>query len=109
LIAEAIMSDRVQQAGNSPAGTEAEARARRRLAEEKAFYMHLSTYVVVIGALFVINALTGSRWWFFWPALGWGIGILVHAAATFGVGGFLGREWEDKRLQELMDEERGRR
>lgn len=103
------MSDPVQHAEESPAGTDAEARARRRLAGEKAFYMHLSTYVVVIGGLFVINALTGSRWWFFWPALGWGIGILVHAAATFGVGGFLGREWEDRRLQELIEEERSRR
>ena len=93
----------------TPDSTDFETRARRRLAAERGFYMHLSTYVIVIGALFVINALTGSRWWFFWPALGWGIGILVHAASTFGVGGFLGRDWEDKRLQELIDEERGRR
>ncbi len=51
---------------NDPVG--AEQRARRRLVAEKAFYVHLATYVIVISALFVINALTGhGRWWFVWP------------------------------------------
>jgi hypothetical protein len=86
-----------------------EARARRRLRAEKVFYVHLGVYVVVIGALFLINALTGPRWWFVWPAGGWGIGLLIHAVVTFGIGGLLGPEWEDERLRELIDEERGRR
>ena len=103
------MSSPVPPSTEAAVGMDAETRARRRLAAEKAFYAHLTTYVIVIGALFIINALTGSRWWFFWPAIGWGIGILVHATATFGAGSFLGRDWEDKRLQELIDEERGRR
>jgi hypothetical protein len=86
-----------------------EARARRRLAAEKGFYVHLATYAVTIGALFLIDAVTGSGWWFFWAALGWGIAILVHALAAFGIGGFVGRDWERRRLQELIDEERARR
>jgi hypothetical protein len=86
----------------------AEARARSRLAAEKGFYVHVATYVIVIGCLFIINAMTGSRWWFIWPALGWGIGILVHALATFGLVGFMGREWERRRLNELIEEERSR-
>ena len=85
-----------------------EDRARRRLAAERGFYVHLATYVIVIGCLFLINAMTGSRWWFVWPALGWGIGILVHALATFGLVGFMGREWERRRLKELIEEERSR-
>jgi hypothetical protein len=86
-----------------------EERARRRLAAEKGFYVHLATYVIVISCLVLINAITGSRWWFVWPALGWGIGILVHALATFGLVGFMGREWERRRLDELIEEERSRR
>lgn len=87
-----------------------EQRARRRLLAEKSFYVHLVTYVTVIGGLFVINVLTGSgRWWFVWPALGWGIGIAAHALSTFGLGGLLGRGWEDRRLKELVDEEQRRR
>ncbi len=87
-----------------------EQRARRRLVAEKAFYIHLATYVIVISALFVINALTGhGRWWFVWPAIGWGIGLTIHALATFGMIGLLGRDWEQRRLKELMEEEQRRR
>ncbi len=85
-------------------------RARRRLVSEKGFYVHLVTYVLVITGLFIINALTGlGRWWFVWPAIGWGIGIAVHALSTFGLIGLLGRDWEERRLKELMEEERRRR
>src|SRR5215204_3127098 len=87
-----------------------EQRARRRLRAEKGFYVHLVVYVSVIGGLFAINVINGSgRWWFIWPALGWGIGLGAHALATFGLGGLLGRGWEDRRLKELIDEEQRRR
>jgi hypothetical protein len=93
----------------TPPEDSAEARARGRLAAEKAFYIHLATYAAVIGGLFVIDAVTGPGWWFFWPALGWGLGVLVHGAATFGVGGFVGADWEERRLHELIEQERERR
>ena len=88
----------------------AEQRARRRLAAEKGFYVHLAIYVIVISGLFVINALTGhGRWWFVWPAIGWGIGLTIHALSAFGMIGLLGRDWEERRLKELMEEEQRRR
>ena len=84
-------------------------RARRRLVSEKGFYVHLVTYVLVIAGLFIINVLTGNgRWWFVWPAVGWGIGIAVHALSAFGLIGLLGRDWEERRLKELIEEERRR-
>jgi len=87
-----------------------EQRARRRLRAEKGFYVHLVIYVIVISGLFVINALTGhGRWWFVWPAIGWGIGLTIHALSTFGMISVLGRDWEDRRLKELVDEEQRRR
>jgi hypothetical protein len=91
------------------AAASAEQRARRRLVAEKGFYVHLLTYVVVISGLFVINVLTGAgRWWLVWPAIGWGIGITFHALSTFGLISLLGRDWEERRLKELMEEERQR-
>jgi hypothetical protein len=95
---------------DSNAVASAEQRARRRLVAEKGFYVHLVTYVVVISGLFVINALTGSgRWWFVWPAIGWGIGLTIHALSTFGLIGLFGRDWEERRLKELVEEEQRRR
>ncbi|MGH6608723.1 MAG: 2TM domain-containing protein [Burkholderiaceae bacterium] len=94
---------------NDTTAASAEQRARRRLAAEKGFYVHLTTYAVVIGALFLINALTNrAYWWFVWPAIGWGIGILFHAFSVFGSFGARSREWEDRRLKQLIDEENRR-
>jgi len=43
------------------------------------FYKHLFTYLGIIGFLFMINMLTGSREiWFHWPALGWGVLLFFH-------------------------------
>ena len=87
-----------------------EQRARRRLRAERGFYVHLVIYVIVISGLFVINALTGhGRWWFVWPAIGWGIGLTIHALSTFGMISMLGRDWEERRLRELVDEEQRHR
>ena len=42
-------------------------------------HKHMGTYLGVIGFLFIINLLTwhGSLW-FHWPALGWGLLLLLH-------------------------------
>jgi class 3 adenylate cyclase len=42
------------------------------------FKRHLRTYVGVIGFLFIIDLLTGKGWWFYWPALAWGLGLFLH-------------------------------
>lgn len=69
----------------------------------RGFYIHLAQYVVVIAVLAVINLVTHpSRLWFFWPALGWGIGVLAHAAATFEFIPFFGAEWERKQVEKQL-------
>ena len=36
-----------------------------------------------------------GNWWFFWPLLGWGIGLAAHAATTFG------GAWEERKARQL--------
>ncbi len=79
-------------------------RARARVKELKGFYGHAATFVLVNLGLFVINLLTGGPWWFFWPLIGWGIGLAAHAFNVFG--GVLGRDWEERKTREFMDKER---
>lgn len=51
----------------------------------RGFVVHLFAYSAVISLLFVVNlTTTPGRWWFYWVALGWGIGILAHAWGVFG-------------------------
>lgn len=79
-------------------------RAKQRVEEIKGFYQHLLVYVLVNVFLFVLNILTSpGSLWFFWPLLGWGIGIVAHAATVFACGGLLGKEWEERKIKQLMD------
>ncbi|BAO82577.1 hypothetical protein SMCB_0349 [Serpentinimonas maccroryi] len=69
----------------------------------KGFYYHLVQYVVVISVLAVINLIMHpSNLWFFWPAFGWGVAILAHAAATFEFIPFFGAKWERKQVEKQL-------
>jgi hypothetical protein len=86
-------------------------RAHARVKELKGFYTHATVYVLVNIGLFVINLLTGGGWWFYWPLLGWGVGLGIHALSVFAFGaggGPWGREWEERKTRELMDRDRDR-
>jgi hypothetical protein len=85
-------------------------RAQARVQAIRGFYIHASAFVVVNIALFAINAGVGGGWWFYWPLIGWGIGLGAHALGVFGFsggGGPLGRDWEEQKIREIMDKEGG--
>ena len=56
------------------------ARLKRR---KVGFYSHLWSYLIVNGALLLINQFTPGPWWFQWSVLGWGIGLAFHFKAIF--------------------------
>ena len=57
----------------------------RELAKLRAsFKVHASVYIVIILFLAGINYLTSSTYpWFLWPALGWGVAVLLHGLAAY--------------------------
>ncbi|GGD58652.1 2TM domain-containing protein [Muriicola marianensis] len=82
-------------------------RAKERVERLRKFYSNLTSYVVVISALALINYYT-NEWrymWFLWAAFGWGIGILFHAIGTFDLNPFFGRSWEQRKIKEFMRED----
>ena len=80
--------------------------AKKRVEEIKGFYGNLIAYIVVNIGLMVINLLTSPEYlWFFWPMLGWGIGVLFHGMKVFNYMPFFGKEWEEKKIKEFMDKE----
>jgi hypothetical protein len=82
-------------------------RARRRVREIRAFYVHVTVFVAINVVLHVINFVTRPRaYWAFWPLLGWGIGLLAHGLATYRFMPFAGKDWEDRKIRELMDKDR---
>ncbi len=56
--------------------------ARRRAGAKMGWYIHALVYVAVNFGLAALSAASGRNWAVF-PALGWGIGLLVHGAVVF--------------------------
>jgi hypothetical protein len=65
-------------------------RARARVKELKGFYTNATAFVLVNIGLFVINLLAGGGWWFFWPLIGWGLGLGVYTLNVLGFRGTAG-------------------
>lgn len=80
--------------------------AKKRVEEIKGFYGNLISYIAVNTGLMVINLLTSPNYlWFFWPLLGWGIGVFFHAMKVFNFMPFFGKDWEEKKIKEYMEKE----
>ena len=81
-------------------------RARQRVHHIKGFYIHLIVYVLVNSGLLLLDLLISpGTFWFYWPLLGWGIGLAAHAMAVFGAGRWFGPEWEEREIRKIMDRE----
>jgi fatty acid desaturase len=102
------MSSPPQLPADADADQAAYERARRKVKQIKGLYAHASVYCIVIGGLFLINFVGGRPWWFFWPALGWGIGLTFHAFSVYGTDALFGADWEARKIRELMERERPR-
>lgn len=82
-------------------------KAQKKVEDIKGFYGNLASYCVVITGLMVLNLITSpDHLWFFYPAVGWGIGVAVHGVSVFNYMPFLGRDWEERKIQELMEKEK---
>ena len=76
-------------------------RAKERVEKLKGFYGNLISYCCVIPLLIFINLRTSDFQWFWFPMLGWGFGLTMHAAETFGYG----KAWEEKKIREILNKD----
>lgn len=80
-------------------------RARKKVEELKEFYSSLVSYIVVIPFLVFINYRTYWEFkWFWFAAIGWGIGLAFHAFKVYGPGW----SWEERKLRQFMEEEKNK-
>lgn len=88
---------------NQPTNQELYLKAKKRVEDLKGFYGNLFSYCLVIPLLIFINYRTYWEFkWFFFPMLGWGLGLAMHALQTFGYA----QTWEEKKIKELMEKEK---
>ena len=84
--------------------------AYKKVKRIKGFYSHAMVYVVINIMLFIVNVQNSSEniwhWKNFSTALFWGIGLVAHGMSVFLPGIILGKNWEDKKIKELMEKEK---
>jgi hypothetical protein len=84
--------------------------ARKKVNDIKGFYGNLIAYIVFNLFFLILNLLTSpSHLWFYWPLLGWGVGVLFHGMKVFGYSPFFGKDWEERKIKEFMEKEKTNR
>lgn len=83
----------------------------KKLAKSRVdFKRSILAYVVVIPILAVINILTVPEYlWFLFPAVCWGIGLVIHALAAYGPWHGIenvGKEYEKLKKKQDMSQSR---
>ena len=80
-------------------------RAVERVEKLKEFYQNLASYCLVIPFLIFINLRFSPGFhWFWFPIFGWGIGLTFHFLEVNNYNIFLGKNWEERKIKEMMKE-----
>jgi len=85
---------------------------QKKVKDIKRFYMHLVVYLFVNAAIIIFDS---QKTFFyngsvhissFFTAFFWGIGLFAHWVRVFGSNLFLGKQWEERKIKELMEKEK---
>ncbi|WP_031425964.1 2TM domain-containing protein [Flavimarina sp. Hel_I_48] len=84
--------------------------AKHKVEKIKAFYIHLSTYIIINAVLIIYNYYE-NNWaypFFLWITFGWGIGVFFDYLKAFEKNPMFNRKWEERKIKQYMakDEER---
>ena len=86
--------------------------AAKRVKKIKGFFTHLTVYIVVNTMIIIVNVqnLDEGESFFkfktFSTALFWGIGLAAHGLSVFLPSLIMGKDWEEKKIKELMEKEK---
>ena len=98
----ALQEETVRNIVSTPEQTEVFL-AFRQVRKLRGLYSHLISYVVVMSGVAAINLLLMPRViWFIYPLLGWGVGVISHAASVLDILPWLGPEWERRQVEKRL-------
>jgi hypothetical protein len=86
--------------------------AAKRVKRIKRFRTHTFVYVVINIMIVIINVQNMDagesyfQWQNFTTLFFWGIGLLAHALSVFTPNFFLGKDWEERKIKELMEKDK---
>lgn len=81
--------------------------AKKRVKQIKGFYIHALVYVLV-NAFFMIMRFQkhGNIDYDNWGLGLWAVGLTAHGLSVFLPNFILGKNWEEKKIRELMDKQK---
>ena len=78
-------------------------KAVEKVEKLKEFYQNLASYCLVIPFLIFINLRFSPGFlWFWFPVFGWGMGLVFHFLEVNNYNIFLGKNWEERKINEMM-------
>jgi hypothetical protein len=81
--------------------------AKKRVEKIKGLYRHFAVYIIVNPFLVFINLRFSPGFqWFWFPMFGWGVGLIFHFLEVNNYNIFFGKNWEDKKIKEMMNEDK---
>jgi FtsH-binding integral membrane protein len=83
-------------------------RAQERVAMLKKFYGKVGSGLIAIAITGSINYYLNERSnpWFLWVVFGVSISLFFRAIKIFNLNPFMGKNWEERKIQELMKEDK---
>lgn len=80
--------------------------AKEQVDKLKGFYAHFAIYLIFVPIFIFLNYQSNAGFpWAIFPIGGWGFGVAGHAADTFNWNPFFGKDWEQRKIRELLDKE----
>lgn len=80
-------------------------RAKEHVEKLKGFYIHFAIYLIMVPVFILLNFRSTGFPWAIFPIVGWGFGVAGHAMETFNYNPLLGKNWEEKKMKEFMEED----
>lgn len=81
-------------------------KAKNKVKEIKAFYMHLVVMIFSLPIIITVNLMFVPHFHFFWlAALGMLLSVVIHWLQVFGFSKLgLGNDWEENKIKQIMKE-----
>lgn len=86
--------------------------AVKRVKKIKKFYSHLVVYILVNIFLLCLQYMeleegeSFLQFKHFRTTIFWGFGLIIHGFVVFGKEGVFGREWEERKIREIMEKDK---
>ena len=87
---------------------------KKRVKQVKGFYIHALVFVLVNAFIIMMKVINGQhvagepqiKISQFLTIIIWGVGLVAHGLSVFLPNFILGKNWEEKKIRELMDKDK---